>query len=686
MKSPLVRLALPSCLLLGLAVLIPLAAQAPARVPAGDAASWGFSLTNLDRTCKPCDDFYQFAMGGWLKANPIPPDYSTWGAWERLDENSLAAMHAILEAAANSHAPAGSNEQKIGDLYASCLDTGAIEAAGLRPIENDLAAIDGITDRKSLDAAIARLHREAVGVVFNFYSLQDFKDNSRVIARASQGGLGLPDRDYYFRDDDKSRQLRADYARHVAKMFELAGDAPDQAAAAAKTVMSIETTLANASRTRVELRDPEKNYHLLPLAEISALTPDWSWPNYLQAVGAPAVREINVGQPEFFKAMNQDLSAVSISGWKVYLRWHVLHASAPVLSEKFVMENFDFYNRKLYGAQEILPRWKRCALSVDRNLGEALGAVYVDKYFPPAAKAHARDMVNNLIAALREDIPTLSWMGQETKNAALAKLQAFGVKIGYPEKWRDYSRLAVDRVSYAANVRRSNEFEYARQLAKIGHPPDRSEWGMTPPTINAYYTPFLNEIVFPAGILQPPFYSPDADDAVNYGGMGAVIGHEISHGFDDQGSKFDGQGKLHEWWSPEDRKNFTERAGCIVDQFDGYEVEPGLHVNGKLVLGESIGDLGGLAIAYAAYEKSIAGHRPKDMDGFTPEQRFFLAWAQIWASNQRPEYARTLTNTNPHPLERFRGNGPISNMQAFAKAFGCKKGDPMVREQACKIW
>jgi putative endopeptidase len=384
--------------------------------------------------------------------------------------------------------------------------------------------------------------------------------------------------------------------------------------------------------------------------------------------------------------MNQELSSVPLDDWKVYLRWHLLHASAPGLPEKFVMENFDFYDRKLNGTKEIQPRWKRCVQSTDRNLGEALGAVYVDKYFSPAAKAHAKEMVNNLIAALREDMPTLSWMSPETKKMALAKLEAFTVKIGYPDKWRDYSKLKIDRESYADNVIRSFEFEYARQLAKIGKPLDRTEWVMTPPTVNAYYNSGMNEIVFPAGILQPPFYSPTADDAVNYGGMGAVIGHEISHGFDDQGSKFDGQGNLHEWWTPEDRKNFTERGDCVVNQFNSYEVEPGLHQNGKLVLGESIGDLGGLAIAYAAYEKSIAGHRPPDIDGFTPEQRFFLGWAQVWGTNQRAEAARTQTNTDPHPLARFRGNGPISNMEAFAKAFGCKKGDPMVREQACKIW
>jgi putative endopeptidase len=450
--------------------------------------------------------------------------------------------------------------------------------------------------------------------------------------------------------------------------------------------MSIETALAKASRTRVELRDPEKNYNMMTLADMKTLTPDWPWETYLHDIGAPPLEQINVRQPEFFKAVNEQLSSVSLPEWKIYLRWHVIHGAAPALPDKFVQENFDFYERKLAGTKEMLPRWKRCAQSTDRNLGEALGQEYVKKYFPPAAKARAKEMVNNLIAALRSDIPTLSWMGPESKQQALAKLEAFNVKIGYTEKWRDYSKLTIDRVSYEANAKRAIEFEQARQLAKIGKPVDRTEWGMTPPTVNAYYNSSMNEIVFPAGILQPPFYNPNADDAVNYGGIGAVIGHEISHGFDDQGSKFDGKGNLHEWWTPEDRKNFTERGDCVVNQFNGYEVEPGLHQNGKLVLGESIGDLGGLAIAYAAYEKSIEGHRPADIDGFTPEQRFFLGWAQVWGTNQRAEYARLQTNTDPHPLPRFRGNGPLSNLEAFAKAFGCKPGDKMVREQACKIW
>ncbi|HTB92744.1 MAG TPA: M13 family metallopeptidase [Candidatus Sulfotelmatobacter sp.] len=652
---------------------------------AGDAP-WGFSLSNMDKTCKPCDDFYQFAMGGWMKANPIPAEYPTWGTFTELRDKNLAGMRTILESASNSKAAAGSNEQKIGDFYASCMDTTAIEGAGLKPLAAELAEVEAIQDRKGLDSEIARLHRRSNNVAFGFGSVPDFKNSSQMIAAARQGGLGMPDRDYYLREDDHSKQLREGYVKHVAKMFELTGDAPDKAASEAKTVMALETSLAKASRTRVELRDPEKNYNKMTLAELKSLTPDWSWTGYMQAVGSPSAAEINIGQPDFFKELDRQLSGTPLADWKVYLRWHVIHNAAPALSDAFVQENFEFYGKQLSGTKELQPRWKRCAQSVNQNLGEALGEVYVQKYFPPEAKARAKEMVNNLIAALRSDIPTLSWMGPDTKKQALDKLQAFNVKIGYPDKWRDYSKLSIDRGSYLANVRRSDEFEENRDLAKIGKPVDRSEWGMTPPTVNAYYNATFNEIVFPAGILQPPFYDPKADDAVNYGGMGAVIGHEISHGFDDRGSQFDGQGNLRNWWTADDRKNFDERGQCIVDQFNSYEVEPGLHQNGKLVLGESIGDLGGLSIAYAAYEKSIEGKRPKDIDGFTPEQRFFLGWAQVWGTNQREEAARLQTNTDPHPLARFRGNGPISNLEVFAKAFGCKKGDAMVREKACKIW
>jgi len=652
---------------------------------AGDA-NWGFSITNLDRTCKPCQDFYEFAMGGWMKANPIPAEYSTWGTFAQLRDNNLTAMQSILESASHSHPPQGSNDKKIGDFYASCMDTAAIETAGAKPLASDFAAIETIADRKDLDAEIARLHIENNNVAFAFGAIPDFRNSSQMIGLAHQAGLGLPDRDYYLRDDESSKELRAGYLQHVAKMFELVGDAPDKAAAEAKTVMELETSLAKASRTRVELRDPDKNYNKMTFAQLQTLMPGWSWENYLRTVGVNGISEINVGQPDFFKEVDHQLASASLADWKTYLRWHVIHKAAPALSDAFVEENFNFYLKQLSGAKALQLRWKRCVQSTNQQLGEALGEAYVRKYFPPEAKARAQEMVDNLIVALRSDIPTLTWMGPETKQQALAKLQAFTVKIGYPEKWRDYSKLTIDRGSYADNVRRAQEFEQARELAKIGKPVDRSEWNMTPPTVNAYYNSTFNEIVFPAGILQPPFYDPKADDAVNYGGIGAVIGHEISHGFDDQGSKFDGQGNLRNWWTDDDRKNFNERGDCIVEQFNGYQVEPGLYQNGKLVLGESIGDLGGLAIAYAAYEKSIEGKRPPAIDGFTPEQRFFLGWEQVWGANQRPEAARLQTNTDPHPLPRFRGNGPVSNFEAFAKAFGCKKGDPMVRDQACKIW
>jgi putative endopeptidase len=654
---------------------------------AADAPSpWGFSTANLDKSCKPCDDFYKFAMGGWMKSNPIPADRPGWSTSAELQEKNLAQLRQITEASAAAKAARGSNEQRVGDFYASCMDTAAIEAAGAKPIAGELAAIDAMNDRSALLSQVAALHKEGIQAVFDFSSTQDFADSTKVIGDADQGGLGMPDRDYYLRDDDRSKQLRTDYVAHVGKMFQLAGDSAEKSAAEAQTVMTIETALAKASLTNVQLRDPQANYHKLSTAQLKELTPDWSWETFFADVNLPGLSETNVGQPDFFKEVNRQLTATPLADWKSYLRWHVIHAAAPGLSDNFVQENFNFYGKRLSGTAELQPRWKRCVQSVNRNVGEALGQVYVEKYFPPAAKAHALEMVHNLLAALRSDIPTLSWMSPETKKAAIAKMEAFNIKIGYPDKWRDYSKLDIERSSYAANVRRASTFENSRELAKIGKPVDRNEWGMTPPTVNAYYNPTMNEIVFPAGILQPPFYDPKADDAINYGGMGAVIGHEVSHGFDDQGSQFDPQGNLRNWWTADDRKNFDERATCVSKQFDTYEVEPGLHQNGKLVLGESIGDLGGLSIAYAAYEKSLEGKSRKEIDGFTPEQRFFLGWAQVWGSNQRPEAARLQANTNPHPLARFRGNGPLSDMDAFAKAFGCKKGDPMVREESCKIW
>jgi putative endopeptidase len=687
MQNPRYPVGIAVTVMLVLAILMAAAGLGASAKPAGQASYWGFDTANLDKTCKPCEDFYQFAMGGWMKANAIPPEYSTWGSFSELVDKNQQSLREILDAAVKQQAKPGSKEQKIGDFYASCMDTEAIEAAGTKPIEAELRSIAEMKNRADLEAEAARLQEEGVGVLFGFRATQDAKDSTQVVGAAWQGGLGLPEREYYLKQDDKSKQLRDAYVKHVAQMFLLSGDSADTAATEANTVLGMETSLATASMKNTDLRDPQKTYHRMKMAELQALTPDFNWGSYFKSLGHPELKEINVGQPDFFKALDSQLTASPLADWKTYYRWHLLNSAGPTLPEKFVAEEFEFRGKTLTGAKEIQPRWKRCTQATDRALGEALGQLYVQKYFPPEAKAHALVMVHNLITALHDDLQTLSWMSPETRAQATGKLEAFAVKIGYTDKWRDYSELMIDRASYFANQRRASVFEFRRRLAKIGKPVDRTEWGMTPPTVNAYNNSSMNEIVFPAGILQPPFYDPKADDAVNYGGMGAVIGHEITHGFDDHGSEFDGHGNLKNWWTPDDLRNFKERATCVQTQFDNYVVDGDLHENGKLVLGESIADLGGLAISYAAYEKSLEGQqRPGDKDGFTPEQRFFLGWAQVWGANERPEFERLMANTNPHPLPRFRGNGPLANMAEFAKAFGCKKGDAMVREQVCKIW
>jgi predicted metalloendopeptidase len=651
-------------------------------------AAQGYDPADLDRTCRACDDFFQFAVGGWLKRNPIPEDYSSWGVAQALGLRNQQQLRQILEAAAaGASAAPGSNEQKIGDFYASCMDTSAVEAQGLKPLRRELDRISAIHDRDGLIVGGAHLQMAEVGVLFTFGSDQDFKDSTSVIGEANQGGLGLPERDYYTREDEKSTKLREQYVEHVAKMLELLGEAPEKTAREARSVMTIETGLAKASMTNVELRDPQAIYHKMKLSQVQSLTPNFSWETYLPAVGSGKLGELNIGQPEFFKALNGMLASVSVEDWKAYYRWHLVDHWAAMLPERFVQEDFDFNGRVLKGAKQILPRWQRCSQSVDAYLGEALGQAYVQKHFPSEAKARALEMTHNLLSALRDDLQTLTWMSPKTREAAIVKLDAFHVKIGYPDKWRDYSALRIERTSLLQNTIRGAEFERARQIAKIGKPLDYGEWDMTPPTVNAYYNPQKNEIVFPAGILQPPFFDPARDDAYNYGGMGAVIGHEITHGFDDEGSQFDGQGNLKNWWTADDMKNFQERGECVVKQFDGFMVEGDLHENGKLVEGESIADLGGLVIAYAAYHKSLeGGGGPKGLGGFTADQRFFLGSAQSWAENDRVEYARLLTNSDPHPLPKFRANGPVSNMDAFARAFSCKKGDAMVRAQACKIW
>ena len=665
------------------------AGQEPGTAKPSIPASHGIDLTILDKTCKPCEDFYHYASGEWLAKNPVPAAYPSWGRFNELAERNRELLHQILEeAAANTKASAGSNEQKIGDFYASCMDEKQINAAGAKPLETEFGQINSIRSPGQLQAVIARLQGLGVGALFEFGSTQDEKNSSQVIGGADQGGLGLPDRDYYTKTDDKSKEIRQQYEEHVAKMLTLAGDDAAKASADAKAIVELETKLAEASLTRVERRDPEKTYHKMNRSELRALTPNWSWEEYFQEIGYTNIDSVDVSAPKFFETMSQALKGTNLDTWKIYLRWHLVNSAAPYLSDPFVDENFNFNGRVLQGTKELLPRWKRCVTATDRQLGEALGQIYTQKYFPPEAKARALEMVNHLTEALRDDLQTLPWMGPATRKQALAKLGTFARKIGYPDKWRDYTAYTADRGPYALNQMRGSQFEFKRDLNKIGKPVDRTEWGMSPPTVNAYYHAEMNEIVFPAGILQPPFFDPNADDASNYGAMGAVIGHEMTHGFDDQGRKFDAQGNMRDWWTPEDEKNFNERAACVEKQFDSYVVQDDMHENGKLVLGESIADLGGLNLAYRALQKAEKGKKPALVGGLTADQRFYLSFAQIWASNDRPEFERLMVNTNPHPLARFRAIAAPSNMPEFARAFDCKEGDAMARPTAirCQIW
>jgi putative endopeptidase len=667
----------------------PPAQKSAAQTPKPAPENHGLNPADFDRSCKACDDFYKFVNGGWLAAHPIPPAYPSWGVGNVVDEHNREVLHGILEeAAANRSAAQGSVEQKIGDFYASCMDTAKIDAAGIRPLDGELAAITKVSDVASLEAEVAHLQSIGVDAMFAFGSTQDFKDSSEQTGEADQSGLSLPERDYYTKTDAKSIDIRQKYLDHVTKMFVLMGDSRDVASKEALKVMDIETNLAKASKTQVELRDPEANYHRMDVAQIGQLTPHFSWPAYFREIGYPGVEVVNAAQPDFLKTLDGMLTGVSLDDWKIYLRWHLIHASAPYISKPFVDENFDFFAHVLSGTQEQLPRWRRCTAATDRELGEALGQKYVEKAFPPSSKAAALDMVHNLIDALKADIQQLPWMSAPTKMQALVKVNAIMLKIGYPDKWRDYSAFKVDRGPYVLNNFRGQTFAFQYDLNKIGKPVDRGEWGMTPPTVNAYYNPQNNEIVFPAGILQPPYFDAKADAALNYGAMGAIIGHEMTHGFDDEGRQFDEKGNLRNWWTEEDTKNFTQRADCVAKQFDSFVVDGDLHENGKLVLGESIADLGGLVIAHAAFEKVTAGQSKTPVQGFTPEQRFFIAYARSWAENSRPEFERMLTNVDPHPLPQFRVQGPLSNLPEFSAAFDCKPGDAMTRpaDQRCRIW
>ncbi|HTK27742.1 MAG TPA: M13 family metallopeptidase [Pyrinomonadaceae bacterium] len=651
------------------------------------AQTVAFDTSRMDRSVDACDDFFTFANGTWVKNTQIPPSQSRWGSFNILIENNREVLHQILEQAAKTKAAKGSDTQLIGDFYASCMDEAAINKAGVTPVKPDLSQIDKIKTIKDVQHEIAALHDRGVPVLFGFGSGPDLKNSSMVIANAGQGGLSLPNRDYYTKDDDKSKETREKFVEYMTTMFGLLGDKPDEAAANAKTVMDMQMRLALASLTPVEGRIPENRYNKVAFTQMSELTPDFSWNDYVAERGVTGLTEINIAPPKFFKEVDAMMKDVPVENWKTYMRFMLINASATALSKPFVDANFDFYGKYLAGTKEQEPRWKRCTTATDRNLGEALGMEFVKKTFTPAAKARMDELISNVFAALKDRINGLEWMSDETKPKALAKLAAIKRKIGYPDKLRGYKGLTVDRKSYAGNIVRSGEFQVRRNLDDINKPLDRTRWGMTPPTVNAYYNASFNDINFPAGILQPPFFNPSADDAVNYGAIGGVIGHEISHGFDDQGSKFDADGNLKSWWTTEDRTKFEERASCVADQFSGYEVQPGLNINGRLTLGENIGDFAGLTIAYTAFMKSLEGKpRPADVDGFTPEQRFFLGWAQVWAAKSTAEAERSQVLGDPHSAAKWRVDGPMSNMPQFAEAWGCKLGQKMVREKPCSIW
>jgi predicted metalloendopeptidase len=656
---------------------------APAKAKAIDPA-------DFDKAAKPCEDFYQFANGAWLTAHPIPADRSRYGGFDALSDRNRDVLKKILEeTSAKADWPKGSPEQKVSDFYATGMDAAAREKAGAAPLAPAFATIAKLRTADDLPAVLAELHLSGVNAGFGFRVAQDARNSTRYIGILNQGGLGLPDRDYYLKADPKSKDLRAAYEAHVAKLLELAGSAPDAAKAEAAAILALETKLARASLTRVENRDPQKTYNKRTVAALNAEAPGFDFAKFLADLGATAATEANVRQPGFFTAFAALARSVPPAEWRTYLRWHAARTAAPLLSRAFQDEDFAFNGRRLNGTPQQEKPWRRVEAATDFALGEAVGPIYVARAFGPRAKERTKILVENMRAALKERIDALPWMSPETKAQAQRKLAAFGVKIGYPDVWKDYTVLVISRsVSYAENVRQARIFETKRNLAKLGKPIDRTEWGMTPPTVNAYYNASMNEIVFPAGILQPPFFYEDGDDAVNYGGIGVVIGHEMSHGFDDSGSQYDADGNLRNWWTPEDRKAYDARTALIVKQFDSYKPLPDLAINGKLTLGENIGDLGGIKIAYAALQKALAGKPREKIDGFTPEQRFFLSYATIWRSQYRDESMRVQLNTNPHSPGHWRAIGPPSNLPEFYDAFGCAEGTPMRRAEADRpsIW
>jgi len=666
-----------------------LLAAAPAVLAADAPPLRGIETGDLDRSVAPCSDFYGFANGAWRAANPIPPSMVRWSRRWAAGEAAKEQLQSILdELQARATWPKGSVEQLVGDFYAACTDQKKADELGKTPVQPLLAEIDGLADIGGVDRMIGRFHELAIPVPFGLASSPDNHDPTRVIADVYASGLGLPDRDYYLKAEPRFQEAREKYRVHVAHMIELSGKSRADSRRMAEAVFGMEKRLAAASLDNVALRDPKATDHRTSFVDLTNLAPDFDWPGYF-ATARLSRAALNVQQPGFLRAMDELLLDSPLASWKAYLRWHLVRSAAPFLSSAFVQERFAFEEQYLGGAKEMKPRGMRCAESTDALLGEALGRKYVEKHFPPAAKARMQELVRNLLLAMGDTIRGLDWMGPQTRAKALEKLATFNPKIGYPDRWRDYSKVPIGRDALWANVVAARKWNVEDDRAQVGKPVDRGRWGMTPPTSNAYYNPLLNEIVFPAGILQPPAFSMDATDAVNYGAIGVVIGHEISHGFDDQGAQYDAKGRLANWWTPDDLREFQARGQCVVDQFEGYEIEPGIHHNGKLVLGESIGDLAGAKIAYRAFRRSLEGKPPAPtLDGFTPEQQFFIAWGQFRGDAIRPETQRLMVQGDPHPTGKYRVVGPLSNLPEFQEAFDCPAEAPMIRPPAkrCEVW